>query len=167
MIILAHAADTNALAATVCRRLSGLGYAVEQRLVTSGKGLEDNIAQAQRLVVLWSKGAASANLDASLKRADQAGKLSIVRLASSPTPARLKRASQRLPRAGESDGAWRRLAENGAAPPVSEPRGAHREHPGSRLHGLIVLAAMGLVVVSAAYLASPDFAQNIDTLFDR
>ncbi|MEQ1709388.1 MAG: hypothetical protein ABL864_13760 [Terricaulis sp.] len=169
LIVLAHAADSSAIANNVNRRLSTLGYAVEQHLVGAGApALNGASNKAQRLIVLWSRGAAGANLDASLRRAEAAGKLSVIRLASSPLPARLKRSARTLPRPGEDDATWRELAENLESPPRHQkeetPEGCLRE-PGSRLHGLLVLVLVGLVAAWAAYVSNTGFAEQVNALF--
>jgi hypothetical protein len=146
-IILAHAADSNALAGAVNRRLVRLGYGVEQRLIGASGRLREDLGQAQRLIVLWSRGAASANPQ--LRRAEQAGKLSVIRLASAPTPARLKRAARKLPRPGDGDAAWRGLTENAA---TLAPRAKERGR-----YGLLALALVALVaaLAGAAALVGP------------
>lgn len=169
LLILAHAADAHAPAGTISRRLYGLGYGVERRLIGAGDGaqsLGDGLGEAQRLILLWSRGAASANLDAPLRRAQAAGKLSLIRLASSPTPARFRLATRSLPRPGASDAAWRALTEGATAPaPIrDEGRKNYRREPGSRLHGLIVLLAMGAVTAWAAYVADTGFAEQVHAL---
>jgi hypothetical protein len=168
LILLAHAADSSALASAVSRRLAGLGYGVTQFLIGAGvkPALSVELAQAQRLIVLWSRGAAGANLEAPLRHAEEAGKLSVIQLASAPTPTRFKQAARKLPRPGDSDAAWRGLAENVAplAPRAQASERAYRREPGSRLHGLLVLVLMGLVLTWAAYVANPDLAAQLNAL---
>ena len=94
--------------------MAGLGYGVEQLLIGAGakQALSVELGQVRRLIVLWSRGAAGANVEAVLRRAEDIGKLSVIRLASSPSPARLKHATRNLPRPSDGDAAWHELTDN-------------------------------------------------------
>jgi hypothetical protein len=142
-IVLAHAADTKALAEIAARRLTGLGMTVERQPLETLNGAAD---EADRVIVLWSRGAAPAA--ASLRRAEASGKLCVARLASAPTPPRLRAHVAALPRPRDSDAAWLALAgapTAASAPSKPEPNA----YPGSRWHALLVAALMAAIFSAA------------------
>lgn len=159
-IILTHAADTKALAEIAVRRLAGVGVPVERRAIETLNGAA---AEADRLIVLWSRGAASA--EASLKRAEERGKLNIARLASAPTPPRLRAHVVPMPRPRDSDETWRAFAGGVRPEAKPEPQREVRADPGTGWHALLVAALMSLVVAGAAYGANADFAARVNALF--
>lgn len=99
-IIVTHAADASARAARVAKKLDALGFKIRNEFDIDGalspharRRRAEEIAKAERLLVLWSKDAASspALLDAAA-RARAAGKLTLVRLDAAAPPASLRRA---------------------------------------------------------------------------
>ncbi len=161
-IVLAHASDTKALAEVAARRLTGLNIEVERRSLDTMNGAMRGV---DRLILLWSRGAAGA--ETLLRRADLADRVCVVRLAVSPTPPRLKAPVIALPRANDSDDAWRALA--GIAPARTAPtrvvqRAQPTEHLGVRWHALLVVTLMSAITATAAYVASARFADAIDAL---
>ncbi len=159
LIILANAHDARAPAAMIARRLEGLGYTVDQRSVPDA--FADDLAGAQRLLLIWSRGAAA---DADLTSKTHAGKLSVVRLASSPSPAKLRGVSVRLPRGSDAQG-WRRLAEGATAAmrvvaPATRKAVAAAEPARKRGGGWVVGTSLAVALLgaaaAAALIARPD-----------
>lgn len=162
LILLVHASDANALATLAARRLQAAGFRVDQCAITAPAALAQDVNQAQRVIVLWSKGVASAK-DAT-RQLEAIDRLCVVRLASTPTPTRLRSKVHRLPRMNESDASWRAWAQGVETAPT-KPKAAHAQtSPGSRLHGLLVLVVMSLVTMAAAYAAYPPFAAQLRML---
>lgn len=166
-IILAHAADTAALAAIIDRRFSALGYQVDRLRIDQADParprLRETIDEAKRVIVLWSRAAAGGALEAALRQAEDAGKLAVVRLASSPTPPRLRARVSKLPRPSAGDEAWRALADSSARRPHAPPADAPA-YPGSRWHGMLVAVLMAMIAAGAAYETNRSFAARVDAL---
>lgn len=171
LIILANAPDSRAPAAMIARRLMNLGYAVDQRSIPDA--LDDDLGGAKRLLLIWSRGAAADSADITR----HASKLSVVQLASSPSPPKLRDLTVRLPRGGD-EGAWRKLAEGKAAAQAPRAAGARAstkaaptpqrrpERKGKSWGGVVagVIALLGLATAVAYFAMSGDGAELLSRL---
>lgn len=166
LIILANATDTKAPAAMIARRLENLGYTVNQRSIPDAFG--DDIEGPQRLLLIWSRGAA-ASLECAPKR--HAGKFSVVQLASAPSPAKLRSLSVRLPRGGDEK-AWRLLAEgprtvataDAASCRVAMAPAREVTAPVLKSRGGLVMALVVAALAAAAIAAFVTQGQGLDLL---
>jgi hypothetical protein len=135
-VIITHAAEDEARAAQVARRLGGLGYSVRQEAggleassPMSRRRLDTDIASAACVRLLWSRDAAfDPGLLAVATRARAAGKLTLARLDQSPAPARVGSAAANLSNwQGRLEArGWRALAAAVAAKAKPSASGARR-----------------------------------------
>jgi hypothetical protein len=135
-VIISHAAEDEARAAQVARRLGGLGYSVRQEAggleassPMSRRRLDTDIASAACVLLLWSRDAAyDPGLLAVAARARSAGKLTLARLDQSPAPARVGSAAANLVNwQGRLDArGWRALAKDIGAKARPSAGGAKR-----------------------------------------
>ena len=150
-VIITHAAEDEARAARVARRLGGLGYSVRQEaggLVASSpmsrRRLDTDIASAACVLLLWSRDAAyDPGLLAVAARARAAGKLTLARLDQSPAPARVGSAAANLANwQGRLEArGWRALAAAVAAKARPGSASARRAPAASSAHTLSSSAA--------------------------
>lgn len=183
LLIIAHASDADVQAKAVAKQMRALGYEVEH--ATSGPvtrpraSVDDRLAQAWRVVVLWSEEAARAPwLHAAARRAGKMGKLTVMRTAGLPAPAALRRASIELPRRrrngvsktsrpSQSSNRGRTLMNaNSPSYRPSESESAQSSTVGrtSRINAVMLVVIMTLIGGGAAYQVDPAFATQVNAV---
>lgn len=159
LVVVAHAADASTEAAAIAAEMRALGFEVDRDRLDPGprarRILNHRLANARRVILLWSKAAARLpQLRSAASRAKTLGALCVVRIDATPMPAGLGRHAINLKpgRAGAHD--WSTLM---AASEEAEPRST------TRGHAVLAAALLGLVAAFAAYEADPAFAARIDS----
>lgn len=129
-IVLAHAADGEALALRVDAALARAGFMVERVGAQVGRRLGGAaLESAHRVVVIWSRAAASSPaLRAAVRRARARGTLVCVPLGSAPPPGAGAKLLRRVP---QSRAAWRTELGLARAPRPKAPAPTPTPTPGA------------------------------------
>lgn len=169
LVILAHAPSARALAADIAWTLAQLGYAVST-LPAAGRDREKLLAEADNVVLLWSRDAARRpDLRWAGKKAAAAKRLTCLRTDAATPPAPLGALVKPLPKGRAAKNAWRALLSPPRAPapmmePPAKPAPPHTAGQASRLAGVGVLALSAFALLVALYASDARFAARANDL---
>jgi hypothetical protein len=169
LVLLAHAPSAEEHAAEIAVQLAALGYAVDA-LPDAPRARNARLNAAHRLIILWSRDAATApGLRAVARMARAANKLACVRLdGARPPPGVCSKISIRLPRGRTQNRAWQRLLSDrtgGRKQTTSTiaTRTTTSAIPGTRLAGIGAALVMSFVIAASLYVVDSGFAQRVNT----